>query len=612
MSDIEPISGPVGAAGDVPSGVAPAGDASRVDVAPVAATQVGGGGPAAPAPSPGRPKGLVRWGVALLALAVMVGVVSVAAVILAAGASSSAVQGWLPTSTVAYLELRADLPGDQRAKVGDIIAKFPGFADQSSLDAKIDEALGRILDASGVSWTADVKPWLGGEVGVAVTAAAFDLASGPSLEAGDLSVMGLSKAADDGAVLLVAVKDANAAKAWVSKQVGGTQTTETYAGGDITIVSGPLKTNVAFAVRGSVLILGPEKTVKASLDTAGNSPVPSSASFAAAREAAPTSYIGFGYVDLAAFAEAAAALAGSQANLPKACLAEVVGLLPPWTSGAMWASDDSLVFESTTPTTGEATSTTKGSASAIASHLPQTTVAAIEIRDMGPRLVDAVATLKKTLACDPATAGVVDQVEQALAAAGGLEALLGWADDTAIAVEFSGGTPGGGLAATVTDKAAAGRTLDQVKALLALAGVGSGIGVREEAYGDGQLLVITVPNEAAGTEVPEIAVTVQGDVFVLGTLDFVKGVVDTSAGSSLATLDTYKRAIEAAGGEGVSDVFVDITALRAAAETMIPAADKARYETEIKPFLMPFEAFASVAEAPAATTVSRAVITFTK
>ena len=120
----------------------------------------------------------------------MVGVVSVAAVILAAGASSSAVQGWLPKTTVAYLEIRADLPGDQRAKVGDIIAKFPGFADQASLDAKIDEALQRILDGAGVSWTADVKPWLGGEVGVAVTAAAFVQASVPSLEAGDLSVHG--------------------------------------------------------------------------------------------------------------------------------------------------------------------------------------------------------------------------------------------------------------------------------------------------------------------------------------------------------------------------------------------------------------------------------------
>ncbi len=257
-------------------------------------------------------------------------------------------------------------------------------------------------------------------------------------------------------------------------------------------------------------------------------------------------------------------------------------------------------------------STTKGSASAIASHLPPTTLAAIEVRDLGPRLVDVVDALKKALACDPATASAIDQVDKALAAVGGVEALLGWADDTAVAVEFNGGAFGGGLAATTSDEAAAGRTLDQLQALLALGGSGAGVTVRTEAYGDGELLILTVPSAAAGMAVPEIAITVQGGVFVLGTVDFVKDVVQTSAGSSLAQLDTYKRAIEAAGGDGISDVFVDLTAIRVAAETMIPAADKAQYETEIKPFLEPFEAFASVAEAPASTAVSRAVITFTK
>ena len=45
---------------------------------------------------------------------------------------------------------------------------------------------------------------------------------------------------------------------------------------------------------------------------------------------------------------------------------------------------------------------------------------------------------------------------------------------------------------------------------------------------------------------------------------------------------------------------------------MLPAEAKDRYETEIKPFLVPLEAFASVTEAPGATAVSRAVLTFTK
>ncbi len=310
--------------------------------------------------------------------------------------------------------------------------------------------------------------------------------------------------------------------------------------------------------------------------------------------------------------DASLAAAGDQADLPKACLDKVVGMVPAWAAGSARAADGALVFEATTPAVGDGTSPAKAGASAIASRLPSTTIVAIEVRDLGPSVVAGFETLKDTLACDPATAKTVDELEQALAAVGGVEALVGWAGDTAIAVELKGGTPGGGLAAIVTDEAAAGRTLDQVQALLALGGQGAGVTVRQEPYGKGDLLVVTVPAEAVGAEVPEIAVTVQDGVFALGTLQFVKDVLDTTAGSSLAQLDAYKRAISLAGGDGVSDVFVDIAGLRAAAESMMPADEKARYETEVKPFLEPFEAFASVVEAPGATTTSRAVITFTK
>jgi hypothetical protein len=166
----------------------------------------------------------------------------------------------------------------------------------------------------------------------------------------------------------------------------------------------------------------------------------------------------------------------------------------------------------------------------------------------------------------------------------------------------------------VTDEAAASATLDQVKALLALAGGTAGITSREESYGDGSLLVITVPSDVVALDAPapEIAITVQGGIFAAGTIDFVKAVVDTESSESLAKDPVYERAIDLAGGDGMSDVFVDITGLRVALEAMIPADERSEYETEIQPFLVPLEAFASVAEAPGETTESRAVLTFTK
>lgn len=605
MAEIEPTAGGPGAPGrEVASGELGGPPAAG----PTAET---GGG--APPGAPARPRGLARWGVAFLTLAVVVGVVSVAAALLAAGAQGSAVRGWLPAATVAYLEIRADLPGDQRTKVGDILARFPGFADQASLDAKIDEALDRILEGSGTSWTRDVKPWLGGEIGFAVTAAAFDVSKLPALDPSDLDGPDLGQAPDDGAVALIGVKDGAAAEAWIAKQVDGEPRTETYAGGEITIVSGPLGGPLAYAVRDDVLLLGPEKTVRAALDTAGSSAVATSASFAAALETAPNAYLGFGYVDGAAFLDAALDAAGPEAGLPQACLDQAVATVPDWFAGSLRADTDLLVFTATAPTVGDPPPAA-ASESAIAAHLPASTVVAIEIRDFGPGLVAGIDMLKEQLACDPSTAEMVDQLEQALAAIGGVDALLGWSDDAALAVEVAAGVPGGGLAATVSDEAAAGRAIDQVRALLALAGAGSGITVREESYGGGELLVVELPAdvELAADAFPQLAVTAQDGIFVLGTLDFVKRVVDTEAVGSLASSATYQRAISAAGGDGVSDVFVDVTALRLAIESMIPADERARYETEVQPFLVPFEAFAAVAEAPGATTVSRAVITFTK
>ena len=361
------------------------------------------------------------------------------------------------------------------------------------------------------------------------------------------------------------------------------------------------------------MVLGPETTVKAALDTGGDSNVASSASFAAALETAPNAYLGFGYLDVAAFVDAATDAAGSAADLPQACLDDALAAIPAWASGSMRADTDVLVFTTTAPAAGDPPAT-KAGASAIASRLPGETVVAIEIRDFGPSLLAGIDMLKEQLGCEPSAAEMVDQLEQALAAIGGAEALVGWAEDTAIAVEFAGGTPGGGLAATVSDEAAAERALDQIQALLALGGAGSGIAVREEAYGDGTLLIVDLPSdvELGAEDFPAIAATAQGGIFALGTLDFVKHVVDTDAGDSLASNDRYERAIAAAGGDGVSDVFVDIGGLVAAAESMIPAEEMSRYETEVKPFLEPFEAFAAVSEAPGTTTVSRAVITFTK
>ena len=59
--------------------------------------------------------------------------------------STSTVLGYVPADTIVYGEVRLDLPGDQRAAVGEFLSKFPGFADQAALDTKLDEVLDQLV-----------------------------------------------------------------------------------------------------------------------------------------------------------------------------------------------------------------------------------------------------------------------------------------------------------------------------------------------------------------------------------------------------------------------------------------------------------------------------------
>jgi hypothetical protein len=555
---------------------------------------------------PRRATGLLRWGIALVVLALVVGSVSVGTILLTAGGATSTVEGWIPSGTVVYLEGRADLPGDQRQNVGNIIARFPGFKDQASLDSKIDQALDQALQKSGISWTTDLKPWVAGEVGVAVTRDMLDLAAAAQKDPNTVA------APDRGAVVLVSVKDAAAAAAWVAGQAGGTPTTATYGDGQITTVT-RAGVSVAWATRGTVLLLGPEVSVKAALDTKGASPVAASSAFVAARKAAPGSYLGFGWVDTRSIFDAVLGMAGTSASIPQACKDSAAAAVPDWSAGFAHAADSALVMDLVAPVTSAAPASgpaARDTPSAIAAHLPAATLVAFEGRQAGPALVAFWAGLEASLACDPSVKDTLGQVDTALAAIGGLDSLFGWAGDSAVAVEFAGGTFDGGVAAIATDQAAASRTLGQVQAALALAGTGAGISTRTESYGGGSLFIVTVPGQASGMAIPEIAATVQNGVFVLGTLDFVKHVVDTTAATSLSAAPAYTTAISAAGGDGVSDLFVDISGIRAAAEAMMPAAEKTSYETTVQPFLVPFDAFASVTKAPGANRTSRQVLVF--
>jgi hypothetical protein len=142
-----------------------------------------------------------------------------------------------------------------------------------------------------------------------------------------------------------------------------------------------------------------------------------------------------------------------------------------------------------------------------------------------------------------------------------------------------------------------------------------GIELRDEAYAGTTITIVDlgelsdlaglagmagVSPEMLGTDLPagrvELAFAVTDNVVVLGSgPGFVRSVLDTTPDTSLARNDRYEALI-ARVGQGTGSGFVDITAIRELIEgalTNADAAERAEYETNIKPFLVPFDAMAA-------------------
>ena len=173
-----------------------------------------------------------RWIAAAVAIGVVVLITALATLVLTSSSPTSAVLGYVPTDSIAYGEVRLDLPGDQRQKVGQFLAKFPGFADQAALETKLDEVLDRLISEGSQgkqTYTRDVKPWFGGQM-------AFAMGPLPSVDPNAAA----SAAKNARGVVLLTVKDEALARTWLNttmSQAGVAGTSETYNGAELTLFS---------------------------------------------------------------------------------------------------------------------------------------------------------------------------------------------------------------------------------------------------------------------------------------------------------------------------------------------------------------------------------------
>ena len=544
-----------------------------------------------------------RWIVALVVAALVVAAAAGAFIAVSGASGPSTVARWAPADSVVYAEARFDLPGDQRAGLGSFLSAFPGFADQTTLDAKLAELYDRIIRAASNgahAYSTEIAPWFGGQLGLASSAVPTP------------GVLGTGSGTDGPGVLVATTKDSAKASAWLAtiEAASSLATTASSYGGVALTVGGPPDRQFAAGVDGTILVVGDVASVHAVIDTHGTSGLASTAPFGAALAATPNDHLAFAFLAPARLAAAAASGTG--------CGAAPAGRLPAWSAFSLTASDGHLVGDAFMPAPAAvpaaAASTTASPplgplptdrVSVLAARLPGSTIAVIDLHDVGGAIDRGVATLTG----DPSCASGVASITAALDRIGGLASFTSWLGDAAIVVTHDSTGLGGGLVVALPDAAAADVAAGKFAGLKNLVALAGGAAGSVTSADDAGTTITTIDFGALGSLVPAGSVApgaipaglrasfsyaIHGGLVIVGVggYSFVRSVLDLPAGSSLADQPRYQAAMTAAGGSNVTSAYVDLRAVIDTVAAALPADRVSTYANSVRPYLDPLGAIA--------------------
>lgn len=571
-----------------------------------------------PAAVGGTPAG--RSGIALRWILAVVGIIVVIAgsaiiVSLAGGRPASSVAlGYMPTSIISYSELRFDLPGDQRQKLASFLhtGKFPGFADQAAIQPKVEDLYDRFVrwvSKDAQSYSTDIQPWFGGQVAI-----------GQGLPSGR-SVLGVSAAGSQDVLFVATVTDRAKAIDWLVRTgESATINRSTYNGADLFAAAAGSEDAFAIAITDKVLLGGNLTAVKAAVDTNGAGKLGEDADVKAALATVDRDYVLLTVGRTRAAMESLAKMLTGQAgvNLEESRIDDtLLALVPTWAASSARFEDDALVFTSASPA-WSIDPKAKNEPSDLLGHVPANAILYYDSHDVGPTISAYVAKFRAL----PELKSAFDQMDQSLSILGGLDALVGWWGDTAVAIAPGpNGTIGGGLLIKPRDAAAADRLVTVLRGFVSLGGAQAGLKLRDEDHNGTKITIVDfsqVPGSGAASMPPgykaEIAWSSSADLVVVGYgRDFVASVLDAKPGASLADDARFKTLLGRVGSENITASFVDLAAIRTLIEPLAQAdatADEwAFYTKEIQPYLSPFDAVVQATRTDGSTDRGSSVMT---
>ncbi len=579
--------------------------------------------PAALARSGGR-----RLGLALGGIAVTVGTLAAAAVLLTTQFEPDGL-AYIPSGTPVVVELRPNLPGSQREALGALLGRIPAMSFGTNAGDRIDAALDHLVRTAsdGKHTYADVRPYTAGPIFVAIPAEAAEAAGGPAVTSGSQAAPMLVVLAPQGAPGCQGLED------------GVAVTIERYRDVDLRIPA-PDARRPACAAPGSLVLLGDPRSLRAALDAkaAGRS-VTDDPTYQAAAAAVTDDAAAWQYVDGPSAARLAVAAAQARASARPSASSSTPGDpasdAPEWVATALRFVAEGVIVETVMPDPRPAilagasqsprVTTAPDAVSAIAPILPATTIVAVEVHQAGP-LFAAMAARVPTAATGLPGAGSTTDLSQlgpALSLLGG-GAVLGSVDQAVLAVIRQGSSTSGGIVLRTTDADGGKARVDLLRSFLALAVPG----IAETDYRGTRILTLplaalagaggtgTLPVPGTGTSPATtplggltLVVAAHRSAVVVGLGDiFVKAVIDTPAGSALADQAVYRATIGLAGGTTFAQAYVDLPALLDLVKPRLPTDRVEVFGRDIRPYLAPIAAVAMGATSSGGLARSRVVI----
>lgn len=493
-----------------------------------------------------------RLVIALTALLSLTGALVVAAYLAFFSAATDRAAAFAPADSVAYVNVYLEPSAGQRMNLASVLGRFPGFGDAATLDEKIEEVAQRVLGDAGVDYRADIEPWLGGQVAIAVSASPEGVAGAP--------------------VVIAAVKDAAAAElalADLSTRFGGAATSETYDG--VTLHTSD--DGATYAIVDDMALLGASAAeVRAAIDThAGGASLADDGAFNEAMDSLPSDHLASVYVNI----ERAAALGGTAADAVSGLSVATAALLAEPNGVHLVGS---APFDSTAPDTEvRASFGLLTEPSSLTDWMTAETQASAVVFG----LADILSSLETSVGSTPEAGQALTQL-RALAALGlgiDLDADLLPLLDREVALGLTGlsAAPSGVLVLRPSDPDAAAETLERIASALEARGSQRS---DEESQGE-TITTLTVPQLGSVSYAAAEGVV----LLALSPDDIAAALAAHASGRTLAASEAYRSTFDLAGARAGNELYVDVRSLLGA------ASDLAGLDAETRAILEPIRTF---------------------